>query len=524
VPGTNDVIGVAIATNGVTVNGVTAYRKGEYFQALAGTNNSVVAEWLGITNSSAGNSTFGHVFVPRTPEQFTYDDDGNLLSDGRWNYSWDAENRLTKVESLSSGPATSKRRVTWEFDGQGRRIRQATHDLSNGDVVTEDLKFISDGWRHVAELNWTNSEVVRSYVWGSDLSGSMDGAGGVGGLLVMNSAANGAYFCAHDGNGNVAALVKASDGTVSARYEYEPFGIVLRATGPMADENRFQFSTKRCDRTTDLELYEYRVRRPDLAWLSRDPIEEEGGINLYAFVRNDPTTAIDKLGRRVVVEPASAVGEVVEIFNYLSDLESWAVGAEIHSHCDYCWVPRYPSSWQCLCRAITSEKVYRIYVKNVRTQPRSMIYVDGTTDTVLGPHDRDWPATLSDDDVQIPSKASIMTQYTFGFFGPGGNYLDAPLWRILAHELCGHALGPAPDFEGIDVWGDRKSHDVTIMMENAVALEHGAPARGLYSNQKQGESAWRLTSGKTVYYRNKPIVRMDKDGAPRAADYKLTLP
>ena len=38
--------------------------------------------------------------VPKTPEQFTYDNDGNVLSDGRFNYTWDGENRLVKVESI----------------------------------------------------------------------------------------------------------------------------------------------------------------------------------------------------------------------------------------------------------------------------------------------------------------------------------------------------------------------------------------------------------------------------------------
>jgi len=132
------------------------------------------------------------------------------------------------------------------------------------------------------------------------LSGTLDGAGGVGGLLMLNSTANGAHFYAYDGNGDVAALVKASDGTLSATYEYEPFGSVLRATGPMAKENRFQFSTKRCDATTDLLLYEYRVLRTDIAkWLSRDPIGEDGGFNVYGFCGNSAVHAIDPDGRVV---------------------------------------------------------------------------------------------------------------------------------------------------------------------------------------------------------------------------------
>jgi len=298
VPGTNDVIGAAIATNNVTVNGVTAYRKVEYFQALAGTNNASAPAWLVVTVSSGGQSVTGNVFVARSPETFGYDADGNMTNDGRWALTWDAENRLTKAESLSSGPTASKRKVEWTYDAKGRRIRQTTSDGSSGSyVVTEDLKFLSDGWRHIAELNATNNSLIRSYVWGLDLSGSLDGAGGVGGLLMLNSAANGVHFYAYDGNGNVAALVKASDGTASANYEYEPFGVTLRATGLMAKENPFRFSTKRTDNTTDFALYEMRIYVPSTGrWPNRDPIGEQGGLGLYTFLGNDPDNSYDPLG------------------------------------------------------------------------------------------------------------------------------------------------------------------------------------------------------------------------------------
>ncbi len=149
--------------------------------------------------------------------------------------------------------------------------------------VTEDLKFVSDPvlfGRHVVELNATDNTLVRSYVWGLDLSGTMDGAGGVGGLLwvtlhTASGSAAGTHFTAYDGNGNVVALVSATTGTETARYEYGPFGEAIRATGPAASLNPFRFSTKRTCNTTDLVLYEYRAYSPVLGrWLSRDPIEE----------------------------------------------------------------------------------------------------------------------------------------------------------------------------------------------------------------------------------------------------------
>ena len=63
-------------------------------------------------------------------------------------------------------------------------------------------------------------------------------------MTVPAGANAGTYFSAYDGNGNVMALVNAADGSVAARYEYGPFGELIRATGPMAKVNPFRFSTK----------------------------------------------------------------------------------------------------------------------------------------------------------------------------------------------------------------------------------------------------------------------------------------
>ncbi|NMC83031.1 MAG: RHS repeat-associated core domain-containing protein, partial [Armatimonadetes bacterium] len=289
------------------VNNTPTARRGDYYRTELAVMNGSAPVWLGVTNVAVLNqganpdivaSVTGNVFVARSPEICGYDADGNMTNDGRWVFTWDAENRLKQVESKSDAPSLSRRKVTWEFDGQGRRIRQTAYDGSSGSyVVKEDLKFLSDGWAHIAELNATNNALVRSYVWGLDLSGSQAGAGGVGGLLIVHSVANGAHFCAFDGNGNVVALVKATDGTETARYEYGPFGEVIRATGTMAKENPFRFSTKRTDNNPDFVLYEYRLYSPSMGrWLSRDPIEEEGASNLYSHVGGNPISQVDFLG------------------------------------------------------------------------------------------------------------------------------------------------------------------------------------------------------------------------------------
>jgi YD repeat-containing protein len=61
----------------------------------------------------------GNVYVPKTKEFFSYDLDGNLTNDGRWAYSWDAENRLVRVVANTSIGATN--RIDFGYDWKSRR-------------------------------------------------------------------------------------------------------------------------------------------------------------------------------------------------------------------------------------------------------------------------------------------------------------------------------------------------------------------------------------------------------------------
>ncbi len=139
-----------------------------------------------------------------------------------------------------------------------------------------------------------------------DLSGSMQGAGGVGGLLlVTDHSALANFFPTYDGNGNVSEYLD-STGTVQAHYEYDPFGRTTVATGTKAQDFSHRFSTKPLDAETGLYYYGYRYYDPVTGrWPSRDPIGERGGINLYGFVGNDPIRNFDLLGNE------SASGGVV---------------------------------------------------------------------------------------------------------------------------------------------------------------------------------------------------------------------
>ena len=102
---------------------------------------------------------------------------------------------------------------------------------------------------------------------------------------------------AYDNNGNVTKYID-ENGNIVAAYEYDDFGRIISQTGPMADFFRIRFSTKYFDPETGLYYYYgYRFYSSTLMrWLNRDPIEEEGGMNLYGFCGNNAAARIDYLG------------------------------------------------------------------------------------------------------------------------------------------------------------------------------------------------------------------------------------
>jgi len=92
-------------------------------------------------------------------------------------------------------------------------------------------------------------------------------------------------------------MIKASDGSLAAAYEYDAFGQTLRESGTYAASNPFRYSTKYTDIETGLVYYGLRYYSPSLGrFVNRDPIEEAGGINLYAFVGNNGVNGWDYLG------------------------------------------------------------------------------------------------------------------------------------------------------------------------------------------------------------------------------------
>jgi RHS repeat-associated protein len=133
------------------------------------------------------------------------------------------------------------------------------------------------------------------------VSGELQGAGGVGGLLYL-TLDDEIYIPLYDGGGNVTKYIDAS-GNIVASYTYGAFGQLLSKSGPFADVFRFRFSTKYYDAEIGLYYYGYRFYSTALMrWLNRDPIGEEGGLNLYGFCGNNAMCRYDGDGRAYFIK------------------------------------------------------------------------------------------------------------------------------------------------------------------------------------------------------------------------------
>ena len=215
-----------------------------------------------------------------------YDASGNLTQgytpEGyAFTATYDSHNRLTAFSYTDGAGAVNPT----EFKYLGNMLTKKM--IYKNSALIAQTRYTYDDNLIVQERDG-NFNMIREYTHGVGMPG------GIGGVLHLNQ--GGAHYSyLYDGKGNVTALLGASSGQVAATYQYDPFG---KPMGPVNTLSQpMQFSTKPYDDKTGLSYYGYRFYVPSLGrWLTRDPIGEAGGINLYAFVANDPINNLDPDG------------------------------------------------------------------------------------------------------------------------------------------------------------------------------------------------------------------------------------
>jgi RHS repeat-associated protein len=213
---------------------------------------------------------------------WSYDAAGNLLNDGRNNYSYDAEGRII---ALNGSP-------TYVYDAEGRRVAK----YSGGTISANYL--LDLGGNQVTELNGSGTW-MHSNVWaaGGRLLATYEGPG--------EPHPNTYHFHLTDWLGTQRMQTIAAGNSEEVCYSY-PFGDGLTCTGTDATEQHFTGKERDTESGNDYFGARYyassmgRFMSPD--WSAKqEPVpyaklDNPQSLNLYVYVLNNPLLHIDADG------------------------------------------------------------------------------------------------------------------------------------------------------------------------------------------------------------------------------------
>jgi len=202
-----------------------------------------------------------------TTPNLPYDANGNLTSqtdaNGTTTYTWDSRNRLVAI----SGPGIS---ANFVYDVLGRRISKTI----NG--ITTDFQY--DGNDIVAEAGGNSIDVT--YLRSLNIDEPF-----------IKQGVNEEFY--HTDALGSSLVLSDSSGLIDTTYEYEVFGKTT-INGPST--NPFQYTGREND-GSGLLYYRARFYSPRVhRFISEDPLGFRGGINKYAYVKNDPLSFVDPSG------------------------------------------------------------------------------------------------------------------------------------------------------------------------------------------------------------------------------------
>ena len=184
-----------------------------------------------------------------------------------------AENRLVQVTFLNPQPANKVDTVQMTYDGMDRRT--SITELHGTTVLTSKSLFWS-GKNLCQERDSTGHTITKQFFnQGEQINGTN-------------------YYYAKDHLNNVREMTD-SNGVVHANYDYDAFGRQTKLLGDL--DSDFGYTGFYIERTLCLDFTKFRAYDPEKGrWLSRDPIAELGGNNVYSYVSNNVIEKIDLLG------------------------------------------------------------------------------------------------------------------------------------------------------------------------------------------------------------------------------------
>ncbi|MBX3324924.1 MAG: RHS repeat-associated core domain-containing protein [Nitrospira sp.] len=256
---------------------------------LLGAPQSFSYDAVGNRTTTGNVTNAGNQLTADATHAYQYDDNGNLtrktlLATGNYtSYTYDAENRLTKVEDFVAGNPTAAFTSTYRYDGLGRRIEKVANASTGSAQAGQTKQYIYDGEDILLEYDGSNVLQAR-YTHGPGIDEP---------IAVTKGSST--YFYHQDGLGTVTDLTD-STGTTAKSYSYDAYGNILESPGTL--EQPYTYTGREFDSESGLLFYRSRYYDPSTGrFLQQDPIGLRGGLNLYRYVRNNPSNYADPTGR-----------------------------------------------------------------------------------------------------------------------------------------------------------------------------------------------------------------------------------
>lgn len=261
-------------------NSISATENYTYDAVGNRTTANAITQSSNNTISYASNAVNGYTAVGNQALQ--YDGNGNLVSDGVHTYQYDYANRLVSVDNGNT--------ATYSYDPLGRRIRKVAGGVTT-DYYYAGHQMIASSTRETGSDATT--QLTTDYVYSPRTDD-----------VLMAWRGDDKYYFHKNRMGNTVAITDRS-GNVVERYSYDAFG-APQIMAPNGEEratsiigNEILFTGREYDSETGLYYYRARTMNPALGRFQQmDPIEYEDGLNMYAYVYNNPANYIDPTGLR----------------------------------------------------------------------------------------------------------------------------------------------------------------------------------------------------------------------------------